>query len=148
MAAIILRNLTPKDHFGIDIRNELCRRDTKKGVNPRITAPRCIQLVNDTSPFFAGVPTGAMHPKYQCVATLAGHHTRPIYAVSWNRTTGLIATTGGDDVINIFAEVCISCAASTFAQYTWQSVTLFVLHFILRFFRQLGFSCRSLLLYI
>lgn len=54
----------------------------------------------------AGVPTGAIHPKYVCVCTVSGLHTRPIYSVSWSRKNGLIATAGGDDQIYILQEVC------------------------------------------
>ena len=44
--------------------------------------------------------------KSRCVATIAGHHTRPIYDVSWSKVSGLIASAGGDNTIKIFAEVC------------------------------------------
>jgi len=40
-----------------------------------------------------------------CVATIAGHHSRAIYDVSWNKKNGLIASACGDDHIRIFREV-------------------------------------------
>ncbi|ODN02690.1 putative cytosolic iron-sulfur protein assembly protein Ciao1 [Orchesella cincta] len=42
---------------------------------------------------------------WSCVATIAGHHTRAIYDVAWNKKNGLIATACGDDHIRIFREV-------------------------------------------
>lgn len=42
--------------------------------------------------------------KWECVLTSGGEHTRPIYDVSWNEKSGLIATACGDDYIRIFQE--------------------------------------------
>lgn len=51
-----------------------------------------------------GVVTKGQNPTWKCVLTLSGYHTRPIYDVRWCRLTGLIASAGGDDCIQIFAE--------------------------------------------
>jgi len=42
---------------------------------------------------------------YQLICTLEGHHDRPIYSVSWSPDGNLLATTGGDDQINLFGTV-------------------------------------------
>ncbi|KAJ1989907.1 Cytosolic iron-sulfur protein assembly protein [Dimargaris cristalligena] len=42
-------------------------------------------------------------PTWKCVATLANHHTRCIYSVSWSKIHGLVASSSGDNSICIFA---------------------------------------------
>jgi len=39
-----------------------------------------------------------------CIATVAGHHPRPVYDIAWCPLTGLIATACGDDGVRVFAE--------------------------------------------
>uniref|UniRef100_UPI00358ED739 probable cytosolic iron-sulfur protein assembly protein CIAO1 n=1 Tax=Myxine glutinosa TaxID=7769 RepID=UPI00358ED739 len=43
-------------------------------------------------------------PKWKCVCTLSGYHTRVIYDVSWCPLTGALATACGDDAIHVFEE--------------------------------------------
>eukprot|EP00042_Codosiga_hollandica_P052432 m.665685 g.665685 ORF g.665685 m.665685 type:complete len:137 (+) comp58496_c0_seq5:670-1080(+) len=40
--------------------------------------------------------------KAECTATIAGFHTRPIYDVSWNKISGLIASACGDNTVRVF----------------------------------------------
>ncbi|XP_030386566.1 probable cytosolic iron-sulfur protein assembly protein Ciao1 [Scaptodrosophila lebanonensis] len=52
----------------------------------------------------AGIATPENIPVWKCVCTLAGHHSRAIYDVTWCKQTGLIATACGDNAIRIFKE--------------------------------------------
>jgi len=51
-----------------------------------------------------GVVTTGNDPTWKCVCTLSGYHDRPVYDVDWSHRSGLIASAGGDDCINIFQE--------------------------------------------
>ncbi|KAI9202995.1 WD40-repeat-containing domain protein [Polychytrium aggregatum] len=54
-----------------------------------------------------GEPQGSgwrKDPKWSCVATLADHHTRTIYSVSWSKLNNKIATASGDNSIKIVEE--------------------------------------------
>ncbi|KNC46305.1 uncharacterized protein AMSG_02757 [Thecamonas trahens ATCC 50062] len=54
----------------------------------------------------AGKPAGSIiteNSDYMCVATVSDYFTRDIYAVDWNKTTGLIAAAGGDNAIVVLA---------------------------------------------
>jgi len=51
-----------------------------------------------------GIETNGVDPKWSCVATLSGHHDRPIYDIVWSNKTGMIATAAGDNNIKIFKE--------------------------------------------
>ncbi|XP_020706505.1 probable cytosolic iron-sulfur protein assembly protein Ciao1 isoform X2 [Athalia rosae] len=52
----------------------------------------------------AGIATENNESTWKCCCTLSGYHSRPIYDVDWCKTTGLIATACGDDIIRIFRE--------------------------------------------
>ncbi|RUS87269.1 hypothetical protein EGW08_004949 [Elysia chlorotica] len=43
-------------------------------------------------------------PVWKCVCTIAGHHERPIYSVSWCSLSGNIATASGDDSLCVYKE--------------------------------------------
>ncbi|KAJ1531832.1 hypothetical protein ONE63_000484 [Megalurothrips usitatus] len=43
-------------------------------------------------------------PRWKCVCTIVGLHSRSIYDVAWCHQTDLIATACGDDVVRIFQE--------------------------------------------
>ncbi|XP_013397775.1 probable cytosolic iron-sulfur protein assembly protein CIAO1 homolog [Lingula anatina] len=51
-----------------------------------------------------GVATSGSDPKWKCVCTLSGYHSRTIYDVCWCHQTGLVATACGDDAIRVFQE--------------------------------------------
>lgn len=52
----------------------------------------------------AGIATPDNLPVWKCVCTLSGYHTRTIYDIDWCKTTGLIVTACGDDIIRVFKE--------------------------------------------
>lgn len=51
-----------------------------------------------------GIPTPNNEPVWKCICTLSGYHTRTIYDIDWCKTTGLLVTACGDDIIRIFKE--------------------------------------------
>ncbi|KAG4078090.1 hypothetical protein HA402_002141 [Bradysia odoriphaga] len=51
-----------------------------------------------------GIATPDGDMVWKCVCTIAGHHTRSIYDISWCPQTGLIATACGDDIVRVFKE--------------------------------------------
>lgn len=51
-----------------------------------------------------GVATPNNVPVWKCICTLSGYHTRTIYDIDWCKTTGLLVTACGDDIIRIFKE--------------------------------------------
>ncbi|KAL2755829.1 hypothetical protein ACRALDRAFT_2103913 [Sodiomyces alcalophilus JCM 7366] len=46
----------------------------------------------------------SLREEWYCSAILPAVHTRDVYAVTWSETTGLVASTGGDGVVAIYAE--------------------------------------------
>ena len=50
-----------------------------------------------------GVHVEGKDPKWCCVCTLSGYHTREVYDVAWS-LDGFIATACGDDSIRVFYE--------------------------------------------
>lgn len=51
-----------------------------------------------------GIGSGNDESVWKCVCTISGYHTRPIYDIDWCKTTGLLVTACGDDIIRIFKE--------------------------------------------
>ncbi|KAL2185304.1 WD40 repeat-like protein [Thermothelomyces heterothallicus CBS 203.75] len=64
----------------------------------------------DGNPFksgFGGVPNTmrrSLREEWDCTAVLPKVHTRDVYSVSWSAETGLVASTGSDGVIAVYAE--------------------------------------------
>ncbi len=46
----------------------------------------------------------SLHEDWSCTAALPKVHTREIYSASWSGATGLVASTGGDGLIAVYAE--------------------------------------------
>ncbi|CAL7935439.1 unnamed protein product [Xylocopa violacea] len=51
-----------------------------------------------------GILTTNSGSTWKCVCTISGYHTRTIYDIDWCKTTGLLVTACGDDIIRIFKE--------------------------------------------
>ncbi|RLU23051.1 hypothetical protein DMN91_005329 [Ooceraea biroi] len=51
-----------------------------------------------------GVATPNNEPVWKCICTLSGYHTRTIYDIDWCKSTGLLVTACGDDIIRVFKE--------------------------------------------
>ncbi|XP_018049102.1 PREDICTED: probable cytosolic iron-sulfur protein assembly protein Ciao1 isoform X1 [Atta colombica] len=51
-----------------------------------------------------GIATPNNESVWKCICTLSGYHTRTIYDIDWCKTTGLLVTACGDDIIRIFKE--------------------------------------------
>lgn len=64
----------------------------------------------DGNPFrsgFGGVPSTmrrSLREEWDCTAVLPKVHTRDVYSVSWSADTGLVASTGSDGIIAVYAE--------------------------------------------
>ncbi|AEO71576.1 uncharacterized protein THITE_2148210 [Thermothielavioides terrestris NRRL 8126] len=56
---------------------------------------------------FGGIPNTmrrSLREEWDCTAVLPKVHSRDVYSVSWSAETGLVASTGGDGVIALYAE--------------------------------------------
>jgi WD40 repeat protein len=56
---------------------------------------------------FGGVPNTmrrSLREEWDCTAVLPKVHTRDIYSATWSADTGLVASTGSDGVIAVYAE--------------------------------------------
>jgi WD40 repeat protein len=56
---------------------------------------------------FGGIPSTmrrSLREEWDCTAVLPKVHTRDVYSVSWSAGTGLVASTGSDGVIAVYAE--------------------------------------------
>lgn len=56
---------------------------------------------------FAGIPNTmrrSLREQWDCTAVLPKAHTRDVYSVSWSADTGLVASTGSDGVVAVYAE--------------------------------------------
>nr|Q2GP45.2 RecName: Full=Probable cytosolic iron-sulfur protein assembly protein 1 [Chaetomium globosum CBS 148.51] len=56
---------------------------------------------------FGGVPSTmrrSLREEWDCTAVLPKVHTRDVYSVSWSADTGLVASTGSDGIIAVYAE--------------------------------------------
>ncbi|KAK3304453.1 WD40-repeat-containing domain protein [Chaetomium strumarium] len=56
---------------------------------------------------FGGIPSTmrrSLREEWDCTAVLPKVHTRDVYSVSWSADTGLVASTGSDGVIAVYAE--------------------------------------------
>ncbi|XP_065068957.1 probable cytosolic iron-sulfur protein assembly protein CIAO1 homolog [Rhopilema esculentum] len=51
-----------------------------------------------------GIVATGKDPKWKCISTLSGYHTRSVYDVDWSHESGLIASCGADDAMKIFKE--------------------------------------------
>ena len=59
------------------------------------------------NPFFRGIPNTmrrSLREEWDCTAVLPKVHTRDVYSVAWSAETGLVASTGSDGVIAVYAE--------------------------------------------
>ncbi|GAB1313073.1 Cytosolic iron-sulfur protein assembly protein [Madurella fahalii] len=65
---------------------------------------------DETNPFrsgFSGIPNTmrrSLREEWDCTAVLPKVHTRDVYSASWSTQTGLVASTGSDGVIAVYAE--------------------------------------------
>ncbi|KAL2116916.1 hypothetical protein VTJ04DRAFT_9084 [Mycothermus thermophilus] len=60
----------------------------------------------DDNPF-RGIPNTmrrSLREEWECTAVLPRVHTRDVYSVAWSAETGLVASTGSDGVIAVYAE--------------------------------------------
>ncbi|KAH8175284.1 WD domain, g-beta repeat domain-containing protein [Sarocladium implicatum] len=56
---------------------------------------------------FGGIPNtmrSSLKEEWVCTATLPSAHEKDVYAVSWSAETGLVASTGSDGIIALYAE--------------------------------------------
>lgn len=64
----------------------------------------------ETNPFrsgFGGIPNTmrrSLKEEWDCTAMLPKVHTRDVYSASWSTQTGLVASTGSDGIIAVYAE--------------------------------------------
>ncbi|XP_062516159.1 probable cytosolic iron-sulfur protein assembly protein CIAO1 homolog [Corticium candelabrum] len=50
-----------------------------------------------------GVVTSGNNPKWKCICTVSGHHSRTIFDIDWS-PSGVLATASGDNTIRLFQE--------------------------------------------
>lgn len=83
----------------------------------------------EANPFrsgFGGIPNTmrrSLREEWDCTAVLPKVHTRDVYSVSWSAETGLVASTGSDGVIALYAEDESSPQDTTMGEAGTENVT-------------------------